>query len=178
MAETTTDSNEVKILPPDKSLLKKLGNVNLDQIFLDKVVETAQKVITNSSDTLFTEALSGIQQLTQFAKTLRATPNQAAEIKPQITSAAFSIKSSAGMAGYVLVGAIAKSLNLVCEKTGAKEITATNIQIILWHIDSLQKVASLKIKGDGGAAGEALHKELESIEKLFLKDKSDPASKT
>jgi len=173
MAETPPPP-EVKILPPDRSLLQKLGNVNLDQIFSDKAVATAQKVITDSSETLFAETLAGAKKLEELGTILRTTPAKANDIKIELTTLSFSMKASAALAGYDLVGSIAKSLNLVCEKLETKDLTPTNIQIILWHIDSLLKIVALKIKGTGGDAGAAIQKELDSIEKLFSKDKPAP----
>ncbi len=169
-------NDDVRILPPDSTLMEKLGNVNLDEVFSSKTVETAQMVIANSSDILFEETIAGITQLESLQQTIASSTSKSRDVLPKIVDLSFSIKGSASLAGYDLVATIAKSLQAICEQLDPRSLTPTQLQITAWHIDSLKKVVSLKVKGTGGDAGVALQKELDTIEKMFFKDKPTPAN--
>jgi hypothetical protein len=169
--------DDVKILAPDHSLIKKLGTLNLDQVFSPQAVETAQKVIEKSSDNLMQESTDNAQKLGRLGQDLRAEPARASKLLPLIIAEAFSLKSKAGMADYQLVANLAKSLNFVCEMIDATSIKSSHIQIITWHIDSIRTVIGLKIKGDGGTMAAAMQKELEQIRMMFLPSQSVPTTK-
>ena len=151
MAEGAVPPNsEVKVLPPDFSLLKKLGGAKLDQLFSAQAVQDAQKVIAASSETLLGDSLTGLMKLEEAAKTLETEPNKVGTLLTDIVTAAFNVKSNAGMSGYELAAELAKSLQLGCEKLDSSKATAVDAQVIIWHISCLKKVLNLKLKGTGG----------------------------
>ncbi|MDD5585881.1 MAG: hypothetical protein PHY92_02855 [Alphaproteobacteria bacterium] len=163
VAAMTDSEDDVKILPPDRALQEKLGGVNLDQLFSPQVVVAAQQVIVQSSDRLLDESVSEMERLERAARALAAAPDKATQVLPEIIASSFSLKSKAGLSGYELVAAVAKSLHLRCEEYGAANLTAANLEMIRWHVESLKRLLPLKVKGLGGPIGEEILAELTKI---------------
>ena len=159
----TPDLDDVKILPPDFTLMKKLDGVNLGKLLSPQAVETAQKVIVDSASVMLEETLLLLEQLTRIEKDLLTQPESAASRLPDIIAKAFSVKSNASQGGYALVAELAKSLQLGCEKIDASKVALTDIKIIVWHIDCMKKVLEMKIKASGGAVGEGILAELDRL---------------
>lgn len=159
------DYEDVKILPPDYSLKRKIGNVNLDQILSPNVVQAAQEIISQSSGQFENEAFSEIETLGKAVAALRADFAQARALLPDIIASSFSLKAKAGLGGYDLVSVIAKSLYLYCEQLDPAQVGEGTLTIILWHAQSMKKLLDQKIQGDGGPIGTAILAELEKIKK-------------
>jgi hypothetical protein len=160
MTEAPEVEDDVKILPPDKSLQKKLGNVDLDVHLSTSVVAKAQEIIERSSDAFLDEGTEEAKKLELLAFDLRKVPDNAQNILHQIGGLSFSIKAKTGLGGYDLVATIAKSLQLFCERHEGESVTARDREIIEWHIESLKRLLDLKIKGSCGEVGEAILAEL------------------
>lgn len=165
MTSDSVPDDDVQIFAPSYALRKKIGNVNIDQILSPAVVEAAQAVIAGSAGQLMEEAVAGMQRLDQIGTILKANVGDGKTLLPETVALAFAVKTKAGLGGYELVGKIAKSLQLYCEALDNGELTPRNRQLIIWHIDSLGRLLTLKKEGLGGALGEEILAELAKLER-------------
>ena len=101
--------DEVEILPPDKSLLAKIGVQNLSAVFDARAEAKAQQVIGSASDGFREEMLV---EFAELQAAVRGMSLQAGAPLARVIELAFSIKAKAGLAEYKLVSEIAKSLYL------------------------------------------------------------------
>ena len=163
MTDEFAPKGEVKIFPADYALKRKIGNVNLDQILTPKIVEAAQEVIVNSSGQLLDEVFSETKMLDLAGRALKAAPDKWQKIIPEIIPLAFAIKTKAGLGGYGLASTIAKSLQVFCEQLEGGNLSAKNVDIIIWHIESIKRLLALKVAGTGGQTGEDILAEMEKI---------------
>lgn len=161
MADPTEEEDEATIIKADYTLMRKFGGASLDKVFSSEAIQEAQKTIAAVSDDFYRECVEDGKKLQSLVTSLKA--NASAATLQNIADTAFSAKVKAGQGGFELIAALAKSLQDVCEKTPAAELTPAAIQIVEWHVQSIGRLLSLKIAGDGGEAGKAI---LEEIEKL------------
>jgi HPt (histidine-containing phosphotransfer) domain-containing protein len=154
---------EVKIHEPDKSLLHKIGAHNLDRIFSPEVIQSAEKIIQDSADIFVDDSLKQMQQLEGAFEVLRKAPE--AKILPlqTIIDRSFSVKSQAGLSGYPLVAAVARSLQLFAEQLLVTALTVRDMAVIQWHCATITQLLSARMKDEGGAVGEAIKAEMEKV---------------
>jgi len=163
MAGEDDREQEARILPPDYSLWEKIGSVNLDLIFTPHAIEEAQRAITEKSRDLLDEVASDMKSLDRAWKELSSSPDRWRGIFPNIVSAAFAIKTKAGLGDCELIATVSKSLQLFCEQPGRHGLSERDIEIIAWHVDSIKRLVALKISGSGGDLGKAILAEMEKI---------------
>jgi hypothetical protein len=162
--ENANDSPEnIAILPPDKTLLNKLGAGNLDKIMSPEAIKKAETVITNASGDLYQECMTESAKLQLLTAHLESSDKNIGPKLKKIVSVAFGIKSKAAQSGYNLVSALAKSLHMRCEEMTMEQTTPAAIKIIAWHAQSIAQLLALKVKGEGGEIGKAIIAELERI---------------
>lgn len=159
--QKTPQNDGVKIYEPDRSLQIKVGTTNLDQVFTKEAIENAQKVIENSSEGFLDECQKLMDDLTSAFDVLKKDPNPTKEELQQVIDNAFSIKSKTGLGGYTLASDLAKSLQLHAEQALEEGFEDKKVVSILeWHVQSLQQFLKMKVKGNGGATGEAILQEI------------------
>ncbi len=153
--------DNVKIFEPDHGLHVKIGGTSLDQVLPPEAVEAAQAVIQESADQFLAESFTEMDKLEAAFGNWRKAAG--ADGLTAIVRTAFAVKTAAGVGGYDLVAALAKSLHLYCERSlevGAPPLKAS---ILEWHVSSLRTLLTARIKGMGGAAGEAVMAEVEKL---------------
>jgi hypothetical protein len=158
--------DDVRILPPDFSLQKKLGGVSFDQIVTPQVLAAAQQAIVDTADQFIGESVAEVTGLEKAMTDFVASKGANRAALDHMVSSSFSIKVKSGLAGYDLISTLAKSLNLRCEALaapGAEGGVAVGMPIIKWHVDSINQLLNLKIKGMGGPVGEAILAELAKL---------------
>ncbi len=163
MTDSSASDSEVKIFPPDKSLLAKIGTANLDEVFLEGSTKAAQEVIKNSASDFTKETLDEIDRLGDLFQALAKDQHDIPATLKSVIDTAFSIKANAGLAGYELISALAKSLYLYCEAQQGKTFSQKTHDIIEWHITSIHQMVKLNVKGKGGTMGETIMAELEKL---------------
>ncbi|WP_301100324.1 hypothetical protein [Propionivibrio sp.] len=161
------ETDDVKIFAPDKSLLIKIGVANLDHLLSPQVVASAQSVIEHSADQFLTACLHHLAEIDRLAAALQQTPNDTGKLLPSLVQEAFEMKVKAGMGGYELASALAKSLHLYCEQIGPNMISQRNFEIIAWHATSVRTVLHQRLKGSTGATGAAIMMELDKLQSLW-----------
>ncbi len=159
--------NEAKILPPDYSLKKMIGeNVNIKEVFTEEVVEKAQGTIDLHQDKFLEWAINDVASLeAAYQKALdNAASNEAAVTEIEEISA--TLKARAGTFNFGLATSVAKSLNSFCQIH--RKPTGEHLTVIRKHIDTLSVVFNKNITGDGGEVGKEL---LDNLFKLVEKYK-------
>lgn len=164
MADEPNPEDRVKILPPDRTLQKKLGTANLDQILSPQAVEVAQQVIVRSSDQFLEESVAEVKKLEITAQNLGASPDKNRQALREIVASTFSLKAKAGLGGYDLISMLAKSCHQYCELLGDANVTPANLLIVKWYVESLKRLLDMKVKGLGGPVGEAILAELKKLD--------------
>ncbi len=163
MDDKTDADKNVKIHAPDLALHAKIGVPTLDKILTPEVVAAAQGVIQQSSDQFLAICLARMGELERACSMWRKAPQEQAKLLPGIIDAVFSIKTKAGFGGYDLVASLAKSLQWRCEQLKDKKPAARDMDIIQWHIESMDQLMKNRVKGKGGAAGADIIAELERL---------------
>jgi len=161
MADLNEEEDEAIIVKADYTLLRKFAGASLDKIFSPEAISAAEKAITDAAGGLYAECVEEGKKLQTLVARLKEGPS-AATLQDLIDTA-FSAKTKAGLAGFDLVAALAKSLQILCEKTSLAELVPATIQIIEWHIQSISQLLTLKVKGNGGEAGKAILAEIEKL---------------
>lgn len=154
----------VVLYEPDRGLKEKLGDdVTMDDILSPKVVEEAEKVIERAHDDLLAGIRNELKVLEQALDNLREEPEATTPFK-HLVGAAFAIKSTAGMCGYPMASALAKSLHVFCEfGRRAGPVSDRDVKIISCHLDAIRAVFVQKIPGYGGKTGRSVMTELERL---------------
>jgi len=157
-----TKNNLTRIYEPDYSLKAKIGVEDLNQIFTKEVISKAQEAIENSSAIILNECLKMMIELQKAFIDLEN--NKTRTSIQEIIDLSFSIKSKTGQYGNILASNLAKSLQLHAEQMLENKPTNKAINIINWHINSLNLFLEKNIKGYGGKAGEALLREINNLQ--------------
>jgi hypothetical protein len=164
MVDQTDTSNDVIILPADKTLMQKLGGVSLDVLLSPDAVKKAETVLATASEDLYLDCVKAAAELRSVADASEKNKKAfAAASRAKIISLAFAIKAKAGQCGYTLVAALAKSLHTRCEEIPAEQTTLAALKIIAWHAQSIEKLLTLNVDGDGGEMGKAIMAEIEKL---------------
>ena len=163
MSDESDSPNKVTILAADYSMLRKLGGISLDKILSPEVIKEAETIITGASSELYNDCVDTVAKLQASVDRLKERGGITDSTLKDIISDAFSAKTKAGLAGFDLVAALAKSLQILCEQVTITELATATIQIIEWHMQSIGQLLALKVKGDGGQAGKEILSEIERL---------------
>lgn len=161
MAQNT---QKVEIYDPDFSLQAKIGVPNLDEIFTKDVIKRAQETVEESSVVFLEESSKAMKGLRTAFNDLEKNPTQMNPSLLSVINAAFSIKSKTGQAGNVLASTLAQSLQRHSEQALLEGTPSKMIEILGWHVDSLEIFLKKNIHGYGGEAGEAFLRELSQLQ--------------
>ncbi len=169
MSDTPTNNqqDDVRILPPDFSLKKKIGvDVNLKDIFTTERIAAAQQAIDNTQVEFVEWAKQDLLASEKAYKEIEDAPDNAPqESINTLRKLAFSLKSQSGTFGYPLGSEVANSLYVY---TGYHtEYDEQNIQVLAKHIDALSVILHQNVQGDGGAIGTDLRAELAKLAEKF-----------
>ncbi len=157
------------IYNPDFSLKRKIGNVDISKIIDETVIKKGESIIEDSADRILQEILQEVTIIDNHINMLQEQKQFTGNSKAEIISVAFSIKSKAGLCGYPLVSALAKSLHLFCEtQADGTKLLKQQLDIILWHREAIRAVLSNKLKDKNSEFAKALLVELEKIKTNFL----------
>lgn len=160
MSDDINTSDDVTILPADYSLLRKLGGVSLESILTPEAIRHAEAAIAESAGAFRAECVDEAAKLRTLVVGLKKGGDGAAAGLERIAAGSFAIKTKAAQGGLELVSTLAGSLQNVCEKIKRSELTPPVLKIIEWHIQSLTKMLTLNVRGDGGQVGKAILAEM------------------
>lgn len=154
-AEPQGSEEEIRILQPDYSLKKKIGeDVDLKKIFSAENITKAQAVIETHKESFLEWVKNDMNTLEDCYKQAKASLAESAPHMQKLAKTAFVIKSQAGTFGYALATQIAKSLDDFCNRDFKPQ--PEHLTVVRKHIDVLQSIFLHNIVGDGGALGDEL----------------------
>lgn len=163
MANPPETDSKVTILPPDRSLQKKIGTADLGRILSPEAIGKAQDVIASAADAFLQESLAETEKLENLLQSLEDSKEKNREALRNMTAAAFNLRSKAGLGGYDLVANLARSLHRYGEQIAETQAAAVNTALMAWHIDSIKRLLNLGVKGMGGELGAAIMVELNRL---------------
>ncbi len=155
--------DDVLILPADKALKNKLGDLNLDELFSPDIIQVAERVISSASLDLYSECIKESAKLHFLVSEFGIAGNDNPPDLKKIISVAFALKTKAGQLGYDLVAELAKLLHTGCEEVSEEKVTAAAHKIIRWYAQSIAQLLYAKVEGDGGEIGKEILSEAEGI---------------
>lgn len=162
MIDTNDAADNAIILPADKTLLNKLGGVDLDKVFSPENVQKAEVVLKDAEEVLYLDCLADSVKLQSMIAQLEKSGKTVEQIG-KVVLLAFGIKNKAGQSGYDLIAALAKSLQIRCEEITPEQATPTALKLIDWHVQSIARLLAAKSKGDGGETGKAILAQIEGV---------------
>jgi CheY-like chemotaxis protein len=152
----------VTILPPNASILEQLDGAKAAHIITPEVVEEAQRELVKAEGEFVAWAEEDLNDLEAAYQKLSMRISDAAALD-QLRSAAYRIKSQAGIFGYDIGTEVAGLLVKFLDEYAIT--TKENLVILRKHIDALSVVFMQKIKGQ-----ERIGKELiASLRQLIAK---------
>lgn len=163
MTDPDSKDTKVKIHPPDRSLHAKIGGVPFEHAVSPQAIKAAQDVIMNAASQFLVESMKQIEDMSQANNTLQRMTSDDGRLLGKIIDNAFSIKTKTSVNGYYLVAALAKSLQIICEQMDGQKLSERDLDLIQWHISSIQMLMKGKLKGDGGETGAAILAQLERL---------------
>lgn len=153
--ETKTEGG-VKIITPRNILREKIGYGGIDPVVLDR----AEEIIRNSEKE-FDYAEYAHDFLARMEKVMaeaRKSSRNDKNVIKALTNPVMDLKASGGMFGYALVSEIADVILDFLE--GLEALNDDALEIFDIHHKTLNAIITNGLKGDGGAGGLALSKEL------------------
>ena len=161
-------NDEVKIVKPELSINKKLGNVKFEQVFDTLTVANAEKVVVKNETVFKDETLKDFAALGDLMKQV-GSANLSSEEYKRLSALAFSIKSRAQTGGYPLASEVANSMYKFCDKA-ADVLSQEGYKAIKLHFDALTQVFENKFPKDDMVKSQKLVAGLEAVSKKFTNE--------
>ena len=155
-----SDKN-VEIKKASKRLQLKAGSGFVDEKEISKIQD---KLSSSGSDKFEELAMERLKLFDQLIN--EKNKDDSKELLDEITRLIMQIKSDASMFGYRLLGESSAIVLSFLEKID--HMDSDVIKIIKVNGDILRLIVSEKTKGDGGAKGDALKKELDEVCQKYL----------
>jgi HPt (histidine-containing phosphotransfer) domain-containing protein len=144
---------EMEIINPPNLLKEKVKEGGPGAVDL-ATLERAESVIAGMTDSYLEWVEEDLKRMdAAFAALETATGDRKAEVE-EVFQVAHDIKGQGGSFGYDLMTVIGNELCRLIERQ--KDFGDAEIQAIKVHVDALRLVINSRMKGDGGANGQAL----------------------
>ena len=165
MEESNQTENQARIVKPELSINKKLGNIKFETAFDATVVHNAEKVVEKSAEDFKANTLEDYEKLKGLFSEI--TPeNLTSDAYHSVSSIAFSIKSRAGLGGMPIASEIANLLFKFCD-VAAKSLPAEGFRVLKVYFESLSQILEGKFAANDDIRTAKLMKGLEEISKKF-----------
>lgn len=160
-----------RMIMPDYTLKKKIGlEVPAELINNPLTVATSEEEIHKAHTDFMMAMLKDVEALEKSYQLLIRSPSHAKKLVGAIEQAAFSIKSRAGVFGYLRASEVAQQLYGFCRRHYDKE-NKYHLIILEKHIQTIAVIFNNKITGDGGEIGKELMKDLARLINRYHKRK-------
>lgn len=161
---------EVKVYKASRTLQAKVGS---GAVAAD-VIEKVQKGIDSNTTDFQPVAQQFLDQLATEIAQAAAGKEDMEHLRANVTRTVMQLKANGAMFGYGLVGELANTIMNFLESVTALD---NNILAILEaNHKTLSVIVRTKMKGDGGAQGNALKTELEGVCRRYLEKKGTDGS--
>lgn len=166
MSMTGEGHSEPRFIKPPNKLKQKVGNGGIDEALL----EQGQHFIESTDLDFVPIAREFLEELTRYAEDAKSGKLKPEEGLEKIVQPVMQLKANGGMFRYQLVSDVADIALQFLENVDA--INEDGLEVIRAHENAIQVIIGNKLRGDGGAEGYALVKELhEACKRYFVKHK-------
>jgi chemotaxis protein histidine kinase CheA len=145
--------DEMEIINPPNTLKNKVREGGPGAVDL-ATLERAENVIAQMADSYLEWAQEDLVRMDGAYKALAAAAPPRKKESEQVFQIAHDIKGQGGSFGYDLMTVIANELCRLIERQD--DFGDAKVQAIKVHIDAMKLVIQDRMKGDGGANGQAL----------------------
>jgi len=158
-----------RMIMPDYSIKKKVGYEVPDILLINPLaLANSEQEIKNVQDEFMVMMLQDVETLQKSFSALTASTDNAKQLLSAIQDASFSIKSRAGIFGYVRATEVAGQLHNFCRRYYDKD-NPDHLVILEKHIQTIAAIFNQKITGDGGEVGRALIIDLARLINKYMK---------
>jgi hypothetical protein len=155
----------VKIIKQSFLLRAKIGSGGIPAKILEKCLRIFEFNTVDFSP-MALEQLQKLETVIDEAKQKKLTRDEAAT---KMTAIVMELKANAGMFNYPLISRLAAIMLGFLE--GMKDIDDDAIEIVAAHHNTLKAIVLKKMRGQGGAMGDNLEKELKSACARYYKSR-------
>jgi two-component system chemotaxis response regulator CheY len=160
-----------RMIMPDYTLKQKIGmEVPVELITNPLTVAASEDEISKAQAEFMQAMLKDVETLEESYQALIKSPDNTKKLVGNIKDAAFSIKSRAGIFGYIRATEVANQLYNFCRRYYDKD-NKYHLIILEKHIQTIVVIFSHKITGDGGAIGAELMRDLAKLINKYLNRK-------
>ena len=160
-------TDKTKIVKPEQSLNKKLGNIKFDEAFDKTTMSSAEESYAGKQEAFKNETLNDFARMkTVFDNLSDSTLDE--RMYQRISELAFSIKSRAATGGIPLASEIANSMYKFSDAARAI-LPKKGFVVLKLHFDSLTSIFNATTYDE--AQKSKLVKGLEDVAKKFLEEK-------
>jgi chemotaxis protein histidine kinase CheA len=158
--------DEMEIINPPNTLKNKVREGGPGAVDL-ATLERAENVIAQMADSYLEWVQEDLVRMDGAYKTLAAAAAPRKEEADQVFQIAHDIKGQGGSFGYDLMTVIANELCRLIERQDT--FGDAEVQAIKVHIDAMKLVIQNRMKGDGGANGQALVEGIRQVGDKLIK---------
>lgn len=158
----------VKITPASKSLQIKAGKGDIPP----PIVEHAEETLKNNNEDFQSIAIGFLDRLEKAVARARNNEDMKDELIDGMTKPVMELKANARMLKYDLVTSLANIMLDFLETI--EDLDRNAVEIVAAHHRTLTLIIAKQMKGDGGAVGITLQKELQSAVQRYFTQKKQP----
>lgn len=151
-------SGKVEIIHPPNLLKLKVGSGGVDP----QSIARAEAAVAELANSYLDWALEDLASLQKHLAAARAEPEEAGRHVQALFQTAHDMKGQGATFDYPLVTQIAKYLCHYVEGRLDRD-SQPDLAVIAAHVDALAVILRQRMSGDGGAVGQKLSKELETL---------------
>lgn len=148
-----SDDDELEIIDPPNQLKSKVREGGPGAVDL-ATLQRAESVIADMADSYLEWVQEDLTRLDEAYKAFAAAEGDKKAEAEEVFQVAHDIKGQGGSFGFDLMTVIGNELCRLIERVD--KIGPAEVQAVKVHIDALKLVIQNKMKGDGGANGQAL----------------------
>lgn len=145
--------DELEIINPPNTLKSKVREGGPGAVDL-ATLERAERVIEQMADSYLEWVQEDLVRMDAAYKVLAAASGDRKAEADQVFQIAHDIKGQGGSFGYDLMTLIANELCRLIERQ--ESFGSAEVQAVKVHVDAMKLVIQNRMKGDGGANGQAL----------------------
>jgi DNA-binding response OmpR family regulator len=160
-----------RMVMPDYALKKKVGFEVPEALMVNPLsLAKSEEEIQKAQDEFLSLMMQDVESLYNAYYALIRTPDNTKKLIQTIEDAAFSIKSRAGIFGYVRATEVAGQLYNFCKRYYDPD-NANHLIILEKHIQTISAIFAQKITSDGGELGRQLIIDLARLINKYLNRK-------
>lgn len=160
-----------RMVMPDYTLKKKIGfDIPSELIVNPLTIAKSEEEIKSLQDDFLQSIMKDVESLKDNLQILVRSPDNAKKLVKAIQDSADSIKSRAGIFGYIRATEVANQLYNFCRRYYDKD-NKNHLIILEKHIQTIAVIFAQKVTGDGGEVGADLIRDLAKLIHKYMNRK-------